>query len=352
MTRRRTVTALVIGVAAFAAVLLAWQMNRPAAVALLTVKAEPTERVLSVVGRVRPVALVQVNPVAPGQVVRLLHDEGDRVAAGAPLAVIKSTVEAAQADAERARIAAAEARAVEAAQALSRTKTLFDKGFAAQAALDQARAAKRSADAEVAAAQATYRAATERSREAVVTAPMAGVVLSRPIDNGQVVTASTVLFELGGVDGFEVEAEVDEIYADAVRPGMTARLAPAGSDAVNPARVSEVSPKVDATTGGRLVRLVGDQVAGLAPGRSVDATIVVSPAAPRIVVPRQALVDATVAPKVYVVGADDVVRAQPVRIDPWPSIDAIVLGGLKGGERILADPAQAKPGARVRPAAP
>ncbi len=64
-----------------------------------------------VVGRVRPIDLVQVRPVNPGQVIRLLHDEGDQVTAGAPLAVIKSTVEQAQAEAELARLAAARARA-------------------------------------------------------------------------------------------------------------------------------------------------------------------------------------------------------------------------------------------------
>lgn len=352
MTRRTSIL-FVLVVAIIAAVTVAAVIvNRPTPVETIAVTAERTERVLAVVGRVRPIDLVQVRPVNPGQVIRLLHDEGDRVTAGAPLAVIKSTVEQAQAEAELARLAAARARAVEVRQSLSRTTTLFERGFAARAALDQARAASSSAEADVNAAAASYRAATARTREFVVTAPMAGIVLARPIDNGQVVTTTTTIFELGTVSGFEVEAEVDEAHADTLRPGMAARVSPSGSRNVYRAVVSEVSPKVDASTGGRLVRLLPETIPGLAPGRSVDVTIVVVPAETLIVIPRQAVADATVAPKVLVVGLDNIARARPVRIADWPSTNAIVESGLKAGERIVLTPTAAPAGARVRPVQP
>jgi RND family efflux transporter MFP subunit len=342
----------VVAAAVAAVAVGAVMANRPTAVETVTVTAEKTERVLAVVGRVRPLDLLQIKPVNPGQVIRLLHDEGDRVAAGAPLAVIKAPVEQAQAEAELARLAAARARAVEARQSLSRTTSLFERGFAARAALDQARAAANSAEADVNAAAAGYRAATARTREFVVTAPMAGIVLARPIDNGQVVTTATTLFDFGAVSGVEVVAEVDEAYADTLRPGMAARVSPSGSRAVYRAVVSEVSPRVDASTGGRIVRLLPETVSGFAPGRSIDVTIVVVPGEPLITVPRQAVADATVAPKVFVVGPDDVARARPVRIADWPSTNAIVKSGLKAGERIVLAPTEGLDGTRVRAARP
>src|SRR5690606_36597497 len=155
----------------------------------------------------RPLERVEVLPVNLGQVVRLLRDEGDIVTAGEPLGVIKSVAEEAQTEAEQASVAADRARAAEARQALSRTTQLFERGFASQAALDQARAASRAADAEVNAAVATACAALARPREFTVTAPMAGLVLARPIDPGQMVTATTTLFELGSLTGVEIEAE-------------------------------------------------------------------------------------------------------------------------------------------------
>ena len=84
---------------------------------------------------------------------------------------------------------------------------------------------------------------------------MAGVVLVRPMDNGQVISPETTLFQLGSCDDMELQADVDEAYADALRPGMSARAALSGADAIFVARVTEVSPRVDSTTGGRLIKL-------------------------------------------------------------------------------------------------
>ncbi len=348
--RRRGLIVLalgLVGAAALAAVLIA---NRPPAVPTVVVTPQKTERVLAVVGRVRPVERVEVRPINPGQVVRLLHDEGDRVAAGEPLAVIRAVVEQAQTEAERARVQAARARAAEARRNFNRTQTLSERGFASQAALDQARAELRTAEAETRAAEALERAAAERAGEFIVRAPAASIVLARPIDTGQVVSTTTTLFELGSGGAGEVEAEVDEAYGDAVRPGMAARLAATGSQTVLPATVFEVSPKVDASTGGRTVRLRYDGAIDLVPGRSVDVTIVVRPAEPLILAPRSAVVGATVAPTVYVVDDNDVVRERRVRIADWPSTDAIVEDGLAVGERLVLAPGGLKPGERVRPA--
>ncbi|MDP1874503.1 efflux RND transporter periplasmic adaptor subunit, partial [Phenylobacterium sp.] len=204
-------------------------------------------------------------------------------------------------------------------------------------------------EAEVAAAQATARASAARSREFIVRAPMAGVILVRPIDSGQVVTPTTTLFELGSLDGVEILAEVDEAYADVLRPGMRVRAIASGADVRFDAVVSEVSPKVDSATGGRLVKVRPQENVDLAPGRSVDVTIVVEVRPAALVVPRQAVVDATTDPKVYVLDADDMVRAREVVIARWPSQGAIIEQGLVAGERVILAPGALRPGDRVRP---
>lgn len=323
--------------------------RRPPEVETLTVAPQKTERVLAVVGRVRPLDLVEVKSPNPGQVVRMLHDEGDRVAAGEPLAVVKANVERAQNEADLARVAAARAEVAQAQLTFSRTQTLAARGFASKAALDQSQAALRTAEAAAAAAAATARASSARMEEFVVRAPMAGVVLLRPVDNGQVVSTTTTLFELGSLDGREIQAEVDEAYADAVRVGMDARAALSGSGAQFPARVSEVSPQVNSSTGGRLIKLVPTGGAALAPGRSVDVTIVIDPGADLIVIPRQAVIDATVAPKVYLLDSEQIPRLRAVSVANWPSQDAIVQRGLAAGDRIVLAPAKIKAGRRVRP---
>jgi RND family efflux transporter MFP subunit len=336
---------------ALAAVAVAWVAvaRRPAEVAVLEIRPQTVEQALSVVGRARPTLLIQVASPNSGQVIRLLHDEGDRVAAGDPLAVILATVEEAQTDVDVARTLAARAQATEAKLRFQRTQTLHAQGFASKAALDAARAALDTAEANVTAASASVRASAERAREFIIRAPMAGVVLVRPIDNGQVVAAGETLFELGSATGVEIRAEVEEAYADAIRPGQTARAALSGASEVFLARVTEVSPRVDSGTGGRTVRLSPARTQGLAPGRSVDVTIVVAERHGAIVVPRRAVVDATAAPKVYLVDADGLVRSRSVSVARWPSVNAIVERGLGVVDRVVLEPGNTRPGAHVRP---
>lgn len=323
---------------------------RPTEVEVISLKAQTVEQALSVVGRARPEQLVQVASPNPGQVIQLMHDQGDVVAAGAPLAIIRARVEQAQTQVDVARTAAARALANEAQLKLNRTQTLYDRGFAAKAALDAARAELQSAQANLAAAAAATRASSERQSEFTIRAPMNGVVLVRPIDNGQVVGAGETLFELGSTSGVEIRAEVEEAYADALKTGQVARGALSGSDAIFAARVTEVSPRVDSSTGGRQIRVRTDQpVAGLTPGRSVDVTVVVAERAGALVVPRSAIVDATAAPKLYVLDAEDKVQVRPVTLSGWPSVNAVIERGVRAGDRVLIDPSKVEVGDKVKP---
>jgi RND family efflux transporter MFP subunit len=328
--------------------LLGWLLLRPPQIVVLEIRPSGVEVVLSVVARVRPDNLVDVRSPNAGQIVRLLHDDGDSVALGAALAIVRSRVEQAQTDAGSARVAAARAEVTRAQLAFNRTRTLADRGFASVAALDEARAALRSAEAGLAAAAADRRGAAALTGEFTIRAPMAGVVLVRPIDNGQVISPDTTLFQLGSRDGVELQADVDEAYADALRPGMSARAALSGSNAIFAARITEVSPRVDSTTGGRLIKLVPVEAMQLPPGRSVDVTIIVARREAGIVVPRQAVVDATTEPKVYVVDQQGIVRVRVIEIADWPSLNAIVERGLVAGDRVVLTPAETRVEARVR----
>jgi RND family efflux transporter MFP subunit len=345
--RRPVVIAAALLCAVFVCV-LGWWLMRPPEIAVLDIQPTSVEVVLSVVARVRPDDLVDVRSPNAGQIVRLPRDDGDVVAAGEPLAVIRSTVERAQTEAGSARVTAARAEVTRARIAFNRTRTLADRGFAASAALDEARATLQSAEAGLAAAAADRRASAAQTGEFTIRAPMAGIILVRHIDNGQVISPETPLFQIGSREGVELQADVDEAYADALRKGMAARAALSGSDAIFPARIVEVSPRIDPTTGGRLIKLEPIDAINIPPGRSVDVTIIVARREAGIVVPRQAVIDATTEPKVYVVDKDGMVRARTIEIADWPSLDAIVESGLVAGDRVVLAPTEVTPSARVR----
>jgi RND family efflux transporter MFP subunit len=325
-----------------------WYVLRPPEIDVLVIEPKPVDIALSVVGRVRPESLVEVRSPNAGQVVRLFRDEGDAVVVGEPLAIVRSTVEQAQADAGSARERAARSELARARLAYNRTRILADRGFASAAALDEARAVLQSADAGLAAASAERRAAAALAGEFTIRAPMTGIVLLRPIDNGQVISPETSLFQLGSRDGVELQADVDEAYADALRPGMSAHAALSGSDKVFAARVIEVSPRVDPTTGGRLIELAPVEAMNIPPGRSADITIIVTRRETGIVVPRQAVLNATTDPMVYVVDQRGIVNERSIEIADWPSLNAIIDSGLAAGDRIVLAPAEITPSARVR----
>ncbi|MEQ1610381.1 MAG: efflux RND transporter periplasmic adaptor subunit [Hyphomonadaceae bacterium] len=325
-----------------------WLVLQPAEVAIITLAPRPVEITLSVVGRVQSRTTLDVRSQNAGQIVELLHDEGEVIAKGAALAVIRSDVEAAEVSAMSAREQAARTEVARVQLVLTRTETLATKGFASRAALDNARAAAKSAQAALAAAASDRRAASTRLGEFTVRAPMAGIVLLRPVDNGQVVTPETMLFQLGSADAREIDAEVDEAYADDLRQGMAARAAPSGSDVTFTARIMEISPRVDPATGGRSITLAPAAGIALPPGRTVDVTIVINVRADALLVPREAIIDAGRDPRVYVVDEGGTVDERSVTLDSWPSLNAIITNGASAGERIVLNPAQTHPSARVR----
>lgn len=336
-------------ISAILVALFAFYRLRPPEAVVQTISPTTVEIALAVVGRARPSDLVEIKSPNPGQVIRVFRDDGDAVVADEPLAVIRSAVEQAQNNADVARAAAARAEAARAKLAFDRTRALAADGFVSKAALNEARATLLSAEAAVAAAVAQTRATAAMTGEFTIRAPMAGIVLVRPIDNGQVVSAETTLFQLGSLQGVEIHADVDETYADALQPGMSARASLSGSQSQFTAHVIEVSPRVDATTGGRLVKLAPDTATRIPPGRSIDVTILVATRRNAIVVPRQAVLDATTAPKVLVVDAQDIARARPVKIAAWPSLNAIVEQGLTAGDRVIMIPGTIETSTKVRP---
>ncbi len=345
-----------IGPALLIAVALAfgaagWIMRTPE-VDVYIVRPSTVERVLAVVGRARPTALVDVRSPNPGKVIALLHDDGDRVAPGEPLAIIEATVEQAETRVGMAQARVARAERDRARLAFERTRILTGKGIMARVALDEAQAALQAAQASLDAATATTTAASERVRQFTVRAPMAGLVLYRPIDSGQVVSATTSLFQLGSLQGAEIQAQVDEAYADSLRPGLGARAALTGSDQTFRARIAEISPRVDSATGGRLIKLVPIDGPDLAPGRSIDISIVVDRRNDRIVIPRGAVIDPSTTPGVYVVDPGGMVRLRRVSIMRWPSPNAIIETGLVPGDRVVLDPSATRPNAHVRPVTP
>ena len=232
----------------------------------------PIQEVIIAQGQVVAIAgTAEVRALIDGRVVEVPVHEGDTVLAGQLLARIDTAeIDAAiaRADAERnvaaaelrlataggrveeRRAAEAELTAAKAAAALEETRAnrdtdLASKGAVAEAVADESRrgaevarahvlraeAARNgtlrgrveqidAARAKVAAAQATFEAATARRDRAVVVSPVAGIVLGRHVDVGDTTAPGATLFEVADPVATELRIEIEELDALRVGPSM------------------------------------------------------------------------------------------------------------------------------------
>jgi len=211
---------------------------------------------VSASGALEALDTVQVGSQLSGQVTQVLVDYNDTVRRGQALAYLdaqtydsrieqgRAQVNSASAQVAQQQANLAQARAnLELAQAEhNRQRFLFERGIAAQAALDTAEAQLSAARAGVQTAQAQIRSATagvaqqraslsaarvERGRT-VITAPIDGVVIDRQIEPGQTVASGlnvAVLFTLArDLTRLQAELLVDEADIGQVREGQAVRF--------------------------------------------------------------------------------------------------------------------------------
>lgn len=225
-------------------------MNRAAAAALLTVlaacaeeapdapiydtaTAEPGSISVSVgsAGVIEPLATVEVKSKASGEVLELLVETGDDVEAGALLVRIDPrTVRNQLAQAEAELKAAKSRRAISETQ-MRRAESLVQQGTFTEADFEQAALELANAEAQV----VSTNVAVENARIAVddteIRAPVAGTVIEKPVEKGQVISSptrdvggGTPLLKMADLREVQVRAMIDETDIGKVRPGMSARV--------------------------------------------------------------------------------------------------------------------------------
>jgi RND family efflux transporter MFP subunit len=349
VSKKRAIQALVLVFVVLAAVVIALKATAPEPVRVVRLTFGPAEQVLAVVGRVRSANVVHVQPENAGAIVALLHDEGDVVSKGTLLAQVRSDQQVAAVDVSTAQLKNFEAQLLLARTKQRRIQSLASKGWVTRATLDEANAAAAVAAATLEAGRATAGQASAKAREFNVYAPMTGTILVRPVDSGQVVSVSSILFEMGSAGPVEIEAEIDEVYADRVPADANVTLSPSGSGKQIAGRISEIAPRIDPATGGRLMRFIADNGdASLRSGRSVDVTIIVEKRDRALSLPRSAVIKNLGQNKVFIVESGKAVMRTVTLVD-WPGANVIVTGGVKASALVVLDPLTVKAGDSVKP---
>jgi len=140
----------------------------------------------------------------------ILVQEGERVAAGQLLARLHTNRLQAQRDRMQAEVAAAEAEAHAAKLSYQRIKRLAASKLASRDDADVAQAKSRVASAQVEAARAALAETDQALKDALLYAPVAGVIRERIVEPGDFVTAQTPVLTLALTDPIWIRSYLPE----------------------------------------------------------------------------------------------------------------------------------------------
>jgi cobalt-zinc-cadmium efflux system membrane fusion protein len=263
-----------------------------------------------------------------GTVERVHVAAGDRVAAGGPIATLRSA-EGAEA---RAGVDAAEAGARAAQAAAARDRRLFDAGVVARQDWEASQAAAEKAQAELRAAraQAAAQGAPSAGGVAVLRAPIGGVVTRIDARVGGFLTQGGLVAEIADQGRVEYVFDAPPASADAIHLGDTIAVQrPDGGQAG--ARIVAVAPSA-LGAGAAVVR-----AKPIAPapqiGAIVSARVVLARGQGGPTVPSEA-VQSLEGRSVVFVAEPKGFRARPVVTGRTAAGSVEILKGLSGGETI------------------
>ena len=278
----------------------------------------------------------------PGRVVQVLARSGQRVKQGQLLAVIDPGDTTLAARADDAEVKRLEALAAQQERLVERQQALVAKGFLSKNAGDDVAAQRDAVRAQLAAAQAR----AENSRRSVtktrVTAPLDAVVEVQIVAPGDYVKVGDPLFQLVAPSKLRAHLPFPEAAATRLMPGrtvrMTSTLAPGK---VFESRIHEIRPGI--VEGSRSLDVLADidnREGLLRGGSTVNATISIAAKAKALTVPEQSVVLRPAGKVVYVIAeVEGQMKAlqKVVKTGAKRGGRVEILEGLSGSETIALD---------------
>jgi len=295
-------------------------------------------------GELRAAREATVRAELAGSVTAVLVEEGQAAKQGAVIGRIETrTLDDVRQSATSA-LKSAESQLALTQREVARTEQLVKAGALAERDLDVIRANVSTVEAQVADAKSRLAAAERQLGDAVIRAPLTGIVSRRAVNQGDVVSIGTELFTMIDPSSMRLEASVPSEDLSALKVGAVVDFTVRGYEQTFQGKIERIAPQADPTT--RQVRIYvaipntgGQLVAGLfAEGR------VVSQAAVGLILPQSAVnTDATEAWVLRV--TDGKTERVPVTIGLTdPRTERVLLtSGLSASDTLLQGPSRSIP---------
>lgn len=285
-----------------------------------------------------------------GRVVRVLVDAGSWVHAGQVLAVVDPSVQVEQAAQLAAQVEAARANAVLAQNNYERAVALQGRGFVSKAEIDSKKAARDAANAQVRVAQAQLSATRAQIGQLNVLAPAGGLILSRSVEVGQIVSpGSGALFRLAEGGQMEMRAQLSQQDLSSIHVGMAAQVTPVGAGNSVTGTVWQVAPVIDPQSRLGEVRIGIPYAADVKPGGFAEARIGAGGTTAPLL-PQSAVLSDERGNYVYIVNSKNEVERRAIKIGSVDDAGVTIAEGLSGNEPVVLSAGPfLNPGQKINP---
>jgi membrane fusion protein (multidrug efflux system) len=327
----------------------------PAEVGVITVAPRAVGLVTELPGRLEASRVAQVRARVAGIVLKRLFTEGSDVRAGQPLFQIDPAPYQAVVASAQAALARAQANVTQATAQAERYKPLLEANAVSKQDYDNAVAAQKTAEADVAAAKAALQSGQINLGYAAVTAPISGRI-------GRALVTEGALVGQGEATPLALVQQIDPMYVNftqsttdvlklrrAIASGRFKRsgggdaasvriVLEDGSEYPQLARLLFSDLTVDPTSGQITLRAEVPNPNGLLlPGMYVRVRLEQAETPNGILVPQQAVLRGSTGDSVMVVGADGKVASRPVKVGSAQGGMWVILDGVASGEMVMVD---------------
>jgi membrane fusion protein, multidrug efflux system len=288
----------------------------------------PHQQTTTAIGTILALRSISLRNELAGTVRHVRLTPGQIVEEGAVLVALDVSV-------EEAELKALEAQAALAQTLLARTERMAERRAASQIELDNARAERDVALAQIARTKAIIARKTIR-------APFRARIGISDVHVGQFLETGTPITTLQGVDAAaNVDFSVAQSVASSLRVGQPVQVIGASEATPITAHIAAIDARVDPSTRNAAIRArIDDAHLAPAPGASVRVQVPVGPERKAVVVPVSALRKGPDGDHVFVLAPDKdgKTRAISRKVSTGPALgdDIVILDGVSVGERVAA----------------